>query len=269
MVGGSGVLAAWQGAASAANLSAFVNNLVSTMQGLEFDGLDLDWEPIARADQPALLALVMALRAKVPGALITMPVNFVTGAADPWYAQVAPYLDQMNIMSYGMADAWPGWMSWHSAALGGESSTYPTSVSSNAAAYAAAGVPKSKIGIGIGFYGSCWTGVTGPRQNIGSGKIVANDNVMSWAHIASAYFSTAAYHWDDAAKAGYLSFAQPAGPEGCSFVSYEDDASIAAKGQWARANGYGGAIIWTVNQGYVAATGTNPPLDSVKRAFLQ
>jgi chitinase len=269
MVGGSGSQAIWRGAASAANLPAFVDNLIGAMQNLGFDGLDLDWEPLSSADQPLLLALVKALRAKAPAALLTAPIYFVTGSADPGYAQLAPYLDQMNIMSYGMAGAWPGWMSWHSAALGGESTLYPSSVSASAVAYAAAGVPKAKIGVGIGFYGTCWTGVTGPRQNVGGAKVVASDNVMSWSHIAGAYFSTAAYRWDDAAKAAYLSFPQAAGPEGCNFVSYEDDASIAAKGQWVRANGYGGTIIWTINQGYVASSATNPPLDAVKRAFLQ
>ena len=34
-----------------ANLPAFVDNLVGAMQALGFDGLDLDWEPIASADQ--------------------------------------------------------------------------------------------------------------------------------------------------------------------------------------------------------------------------
>jgi chitinase len=175
----------------------------------------------------------------------------------------------VNIMSYGRADAWSGWQSWHSAALGGETQAYPSSVSSSADSYAAAGIPKAKIGIGIGFYGSCWNSVTGPRQSTGSGKVVASDNVMTYAHLQSSYYSAGAYHWDDAAKVGYLSFPQATGPEACNFVSYEDDASIMAKGQWVRSHGYGGTIIWSVNQGYVAASGTNPPLDSVRRAFLQ
>ena len=167
-----------------------------------------------------------------------------------------------------LSDAWPGWQSWHSAALGGESSAYPSSVSSSANAYAAAGVPKGKIGIGIGFYGSCWSGVTGPRQSVSGARIVAGDNVMTLPHIDARYYSAAAYRWDESAKSGYLVFPQATGPEGCNFVSYENDASIAAKGQWVRDQGFGGAIIWTVNQGYDASSGTNPALDSVRRAFL-
>src|SRR5205085_9624788 len=79
MVGGAGSQAAWRGATS--NLPAFVDNLVGAMQALGFDGLDLDWEPIASADQPLLLALAKALRAKAPSAILTAPVYFVTGAA--------------------------------------------------------------------------------------------------------------------------------------------------------------------------------------------
>jgi hypothetical protein len=271
MVGGAGVQSLWQAASTPAVRPTLVQNILATMTSLGFDGVDLDWEPVAVADQPALLALAQALRTASPGIIITVPVTWVSASAgaDAWFAQLAPFVDQINLMSYQMADAWPGWQSWHSGALGGESATTPSSVSSSANAYAAAGVPKGKLGIGIGFYGSCWRGVTGPRQAATSASIAANDNVMTYAHIMSAYFSTAAYQWDAAASVGSLSFAAPQGPEGCTWVSYEDDASIAAKGQWVKANGFGGTIIWTINQGYIAASGTNPPLDAIKRAFLQ
>ena len=271
MVGGSGALAGWEGAASAGNRAKLVQNLLTTMQSLGFDGLDLDWEPVPDADKPLLLALAKDLRAASPGMLLTIPVTWVSayGGADGWYAQLAPSFDQINIMSYQMADTWPGWLSWHSGALAGESASYPSSVSSSANAYALVGIPKSKIGIGIGFYGSCWRGVTDPRQSLANGAVVAGDNVMTYAHIMASYHSAAAYHWDAAASAGSLSFAQQHGPEGCNWVSYEDDASITAKGQWVRANGFGGTILWSINQGYVASTGTNPPLESVKKAFLQ
>ena len=59
------------------------------------------------------------------------------------------------------------------------------------------------FGIGIGFYGSCWSGVTGPRQSVGSGKIIASDNVMSLAHINAAYFATAAEYAHGGYEADY------------------------------------------------------------------
>ena len=268
MIGGAGYLGGFQGAASAANRATFVANLVAARADLGFDGYDLDWEPVQDADKPALLALTQALRAADPAALITIPVDWAD-SGDTFYSTLAPSVDQINIMSYGMAGLWGGWDSWHFSALAGEGPSHPSSVSSRATAFAATGIPRSKIGIGIGFYGQCWQGVTGPRQPLTGASIVAGDGTMSYAKIMTSYWTATAYQWDAAASQGSLSFAAQTGPAGCTWVSYEDPASIQAKGAWVRANGFGGTIIWTVNQGYVAGSATNPPLDAVKAAFLQ
>jgi chitinase len=55
-------------------------------------------------------------------------------------------------------------------------------------------------------------------------------------------------------------------------VTYEDAQSIAAKGAWVKAQGLGGAIIWTINEGYVptASPGAqNPLLDAMRANFVQ
>jgi chitinase len=38
------------------------------------------------------------------------------------------------------------------------------------------------------------------------------------------------------------------------YISYEDEQSLADKGAFAKANGYGGIIVWTLQQGYLPAT---------------
>ena len=60
----------------------------------------------------------------------------------------------------------------------------------------------------------------------------------------------------------YLSHESPAGPAGCSFVSYEDQESIRAKGALVRELGLGGAMVWTTAQGHVgsAPAGARDPL---------
>lgn len=56
--------------------------VVALRKAVGYDGYDLDWEPVPPADEPALLALFRALRAADPGALLTMPVNWLaTGTA--------------------------------------------------------------------------------------------------------------------------------------------------------------------------------------------
>jgi chitinase len=263
MLGGSGQLGNYQAATSAANIDKFVTNLVTTMDNLGYDGIDVDWEPVNDADKPAVISLLSKLRAARPSMIITMPITWVgyNQAADPWYAQVAAIVDQMNIMSYEMAGNWSGWVTWHSAALYGQGTDHPSSISGNITQYTKLNIPASKIGIGLGFYGDCWRGPTAPLQPVGSG-VVAGDNTMTYAAIMATYYSAAAYHWDASARMGYLSFATQTGPQGCTFISYEDEASIAEKGAYVKSAGVGGAIIWTINQGRIssAPAGSQDPL---------
>ncbi len=275
MIGGAGTHDGWVGAASATHRAAFAASLVALMHDYHYDGLDLDWEPVDTADQPPLQALAQALRTMEPAIILTIPVGYVNAnfpTVEPFYATIAPLFDQMNIMSYGMAGPWSGWQSWHSSALQADSPTTPTSVVSSVNAYLAAGVPAARLGIGIGFYGSCWAPpVTAPRQALAGSTILADDNVMSFTNIMASYHAASAYHYDTAADAPYLSYTSAHGPQGCTFVSYEDETSVAAKGRYVRANHLGGAIIWTVNEGHVptAPAGMRDPLlTAIRAAFL-
>jgi chitinase len=272
MIGGAGAHDGFASAASPATRATFVSNLVSTMHAYGYDGLDLDWEPIDTADQAPFEALVRDLRAAEPRIVLTIPVMWVN-ANDPtvpsWYGAVAPLFDQMNLMTYGMAGAWEGWQSWHSSAVQGDGPSTPSSIDSSVRAFLAAGVPAAKLGIGVGFYGSCWSSpVTAPNQDLNGSMLAADDNVMTYAHIVASYYSASAYHYDAHADAPYLSFASPHGAENCTFVSYEDETSIAAKGRYVDAHGLGGGIIWAIHEGHIASApaGSRDPLLRAMRA---
>ncbi|HEY0778817.1 MAG TPA: glycosyl hydrolase family 18 protein [Gemmatirosa sp.] len=265
MLGGAGYHDALVNATSATYRATFVANLLRTLDSLRYDGLDVDWEPLNESDKPQLLQFFHDLRAARPALLITTPIGWVNAnlGADSWYAQVAPLVDQMNVMSYEMADNWGGWVSWHTAALYGDGPDHPSSVSSTINAYRAVGVPAAKLGVGIGTYGSCWRGTTAPLQTLAaSAGVVASDNAMSYANIVGQYYSAAAYHWDATARIGYLSFAAPTGPQQCAFVSYEDPRSAGEKGAYVAAQGLGGTIVWTLGEGHLpsAASGQQDPL---------
>ena len=158
------------------------------------------------------------------------------------------------------------------AALAGEGSDHPSAVSSSAARYRAAGVPAAKLGAGLGTYGQCWQGVNDMRQPLGgSAGVVAGDNVMTYATILSSYYNASYYKWDAAASMGYLAFPAATGPRGCTLVSYENPQSATAKGAWVKANGLGGAIVWTINQGHVgtAAAGQQDPITQALYTAMQ
>lgn len=275
MLGGAGEHAGWVGAASAAHRTAFVQNLVKLADDYGFDGFDLDWEPLDPADEPDAKALVQELRAALPNALLTMPVGWVNAnfpQVSSFYADVQGDLDQINLMTYGMAGAWGGWQSWHSAALDGAGGSTPSSIASSVAAYTSAGVAAAKLGLGIGFYGQCWSPpVSGPNQDLGGATVLADDNVMSYANILSSYYTASARTFDATAQVPYLGFASAKGPQGCTFVSYDDEESIAAKGAWAKGHGLGGTIVWTIGEGYVASNPQgqrDPLLEATAKAFL-
>ena len=276
MLGGAATRTGWVGAMSS-NRAAFEQNLLNLAKNYGFDGFDLDWEDFPTSDEPLMLALVQDLRKALPSTLITIPVGWLNANDNPLkasaiYATLAPLVDQLNIMSYGMAGPWGGWKTWHSAALGGDTPSTPSSVKSSIQGFLNAGVPAAKMGIGIGFYGSCWApGVTAPNQALGSATIVADDNVMSYRHIYETYLTPQVLQWDSTASATYLSFSSPHGPEGCTFVSYEDEKSITEKAKYVKSAGLGGAIIWTIGEGHLPslAPGKRDPLLTALGTGLQ
>ncbi|TSC32683.1 glycoside hydrolase family 18 protein [Corallococcus sp. Z5C101001] len=275
MVGGSGEHDGWVGAASDANRAKFVTRLLKAVDDFGYDGLDLDWEPVKQEDRPNLLALVKALRQARPNMLLTFPIHWINtnfpDDADPWFARLAPYFDQMNLMSYEMIGAWDGWKSWHTSALRGEQGLHPTSIASSLELWVQAGIPKAKLGMGIPFYGLAWRHITGPYQPFTDwSDYVGGDNSFTYKKILR-YSKQGTYRWDAKAQASYVTFAPDKQVEDgtVTWISYDSPQAIAAKGAFVKQEGYGGTILWTLNQGCTdPATGDNPLLDAVKKAFL-
>ncbi|MBI5489129.1 MAG: hypothetical protein HY905_17470 [Deltaproteobacteria bacterium] len=275
-VGGGETHDAWAAAAADELRAGFVAALVRWARDEHgFDGLDLDWEPMRQADHDDFRSLAEDLRAAWPEAILTVPVvhhNVNLVAIDPFWAKVAPLFDRIDIMSYGMAGEYPGWLSWHASALHGAVHDSPTSIADSVEAYLAAGVPAAKLGIGIGFYGVCYTPpVAGPREELRGGRIAAADVDMSYRNIMTRYFESEAWRWDDEAKSPYLSFVEPKGPMGCGYISYEDARSIAERAAYVKAKGLGGAIVWSIEQGYLPREeegARDPLMDALAACFL-
>ena len=242
-----------------------------------YDGIDIDWEGGPSTDDALILDLVQRLRAALPAAILTMTAGSINNNIAPTdlsslFAAAAPSVDQINLMTYGMSGAYSGWKSWHSSPLHwNDDSTTPTGIDDTVARYVAAGVPAAKLGVGAGFYGECYTSpVTAPHQALGSSTVIASDGAMSYRAIVSDYYSADASHWDTTAMVPYLTLSG-SNAQGCTYVSYEDARSIAAKGAWVKAQGLGGVIIWTINEGYLPDAGPgarNPLLDAMRTSFL-
>ena len=237
--------------------AAFVQNLVQFVSARGYDGIDVDMEPITPDDEPDFVAFVHALRtamkANNPKWLLTIPASGEPGDQPKLCAELQGDFDQINIQTYDLSGTWPGFKTWYNGSLYGEGKTWLPpirpfpNVAEKVGFYTAAGIPKSKLGIGIAFYGYVWSGANGPAQSIQGVKT----DTLAYSEIMDRDYLPGAYHWDSLAHAPYLSLGTAADP-GRKFVSYDDARLVKEKVSYARIHGLGGVIIWELSQGYRA-----------------
>ncbi len=290
-VGGSYTGPAFDNATSPANLTLFVRNIVDFMTVHGYDGVDLDIEPIENGTrfQQFVAALYAAMQAASQGSILTIAMG---PDEAPIIAPVQQYFSQINLMTYGMGGNWGGWVTWYNSPVytGGcifTSTLQPVpSIQQYVNETEAAGIPASKIGIGIEFYGAVWTGGAGvapPPQDIldeltGSVGDLAKGvsgpceswNYSSWSNYPSVRFDVPVYNitqaysgypvqWDSGAKESYISVTD--GPLN-KFISYDDAQAIQAKAQFVQQGGLGGVIIFELAGAY------NPSLPVDQRQAL-
>lgn len=242
-------------ASTDANRAVFVKNIIALADELSFDGVDIDWEPITEKDRPVLLALVKDLRAARPNFIITIPINWVVAdhtyeLSSEWFATLSQYADKLFVMTYSMAGPWAGWSVWHSAALKGESTKTPSSVASSVTYYLNAGVPKEKLGFGIGLYAECWRGPARRPGTVLPATYTDKIASLTLRYAQKAFYDKKSAKWDSIAKVPYLSFSKPKGDEQCEFVSFEDARSIREKTAYLKKQKLGGVIVWNLGTGY-------------------
>jgi chitinase len=257
-VGGWGADQGFVGATNSSHRTTFIHNLVALCQSRNYDGIDIDWEPVTSPSQFALFipALRDSMNARNPNWLLTIAAtegdNAIIGAKN--------YFDQINIMTYDMSGAWGGWVVWHNAPIYNGGYTFPSTGGPLPSAdgmvndYINAGVPASKLGIGMDFYGYVWRGVNSPRQDISTVSSVSGN--VAYCDLADTYniledSRPSTYRWDSAAQAAYLSI-DNSGTSNDYFVSYDDAQTAQAKINYVRTKGIGGMIIWELGGGYRA-----------------
>lgn len=310
MIGGTGSAPALAAAVGNTDVSAqaFAQQVSDFAQADGFDGVDLDWEGIyagangAPGDEVRLKNLAVALRARWPAMVLTVAMGWDQTGQAFWAGMTdgggAWLFDQFNVMTYDAANGWPEWVSWFHNALDDAATNRPSSIASALGKLAAVGVPRTRIGMGLPFYGSAWTlsagsGVYGPRQAMTANYNAATqgaDTTWTYKFIVDNYLKAydgpdpsvgggrtlpdgthTGYVFDAAAGVGYITGGTAGyarnGKTPITFLSFEDPASIAAKGAWLKANGYGGTIVWLLNEGATDTAGTNPLLSAVKAAF--
>jgi chitinase len=263
VVGGEGADTGLRIACSPKNLTHTIQALSSLVESYGYDGIDMDWEPFPAANAPLYAQAIQSLRKSLDGIAGRRSRPLVLSTAievdlndEPYMrsltenlAELSRYLDQINLMTYTMADPTNLPFVWHNSALyPARSSPKPGFRTPNAdgavRAFIAAGLEPSRLGIGINLHGYVWrsSDKSKPEDLSEPGKIwKARPEVseLTYDQLLSQYFNSSRYRWDNEAQVPYLRI-----PETGTFVSYEDGRSIRQKVAYVRSHQLGGIIIW-------------------------
>jgi chitinase len=226
-----------------------------------FDGIDIDWEypaapgrtndfsPDDTANFTALLAeFRKQLDAVRPGLLLTIAAP----AGQDKYSKmelgkIANSLDFINLMTYDFHGAWETTTNFH-APLFKPTGDPSTGVAANYFAdfavqdYLRAGVPASKLVLGLPFYGRGWTGVAN-----------VNNGLFQTGTPAPATFDAGV---DDYKKLsvlpGFTKFRDNGSKalwifNGSTFWTFDDPTSLGVKTTYIKTNGLGGAMIFSLD----------------------
>jgi len=263
-VGGAGTVSAFRSATAPATLAFFITNLTNFLALFNYDGIDIDWEPLATADTNQFMSFVLALRA----ALDQFPTEkLLTAAVEaypapgvlPMFANLQSRFDQINVMTYVLSGPYPGWITWFTGSIFDGDLYFPGTTrlvpSANGAItnFIGHGISRGKLAIGIYFSGDVWFGGDGtanggvafPRQSWSKQPTVSN---ISYHEVMDLFFQNNRYRWDDAAQAAYLTIDNPGTND--MFISYEDEHTCQVKVAYARNQYLGGVMIFELGNGY-------------------
>ena len=239
------------------------------------DGIDIDWEypGVTERDGKAydkrnFTLLLQSIRDSLNNlsqqtgrkylltAAVSASKSYMTHIE---WSQVIRLLDAINLMSYDFHGSWNSETGHNSPLFATAKDDSPMHVDGAVQTLMKTyGVPASKINIGAAFYGrSMKTQETPDLMSATTGKV---DSVIFQEDEGSPQFynivkSKFAFeeHWDDYAKVPYLTGKHDIN----TFVSYDNQRSIAIKGHYIRAKKLRGAIVWEMTGDCIQTEGNS------------
>jgi chitinase len=230
---------AFQTSTSPGLIADFVANIVKFVNRYGYDGVDIDWE--RNVDGAQCARLFRLLRQALPGKVIAADMNnnseSVSAAAQAWSS-----LDQLNIMCYDMDSPGNGY-SWYNAPLFQNGNARLMTCEWRVNPFLKAGVPASRIGIGIPFYGRRWRGVD---KALVHGDFSASTVLYRELITDPMRWQPQYRFYDERYKSNYLSI--PALNEFDSYTGVEAIRDIAA---WVKSKGFGGVMTYSLHYEYL------------------
>lgn len=241
----------------------FANNAVALLKKHKLDGLDIDWEYPAQigagnifraADKQNFTLFLKALRDRLDeqGKTDKRPASnhyLLTAATGGDTAFVSHtelgnaqrYLDYVNIMTYDLYHGNDKVTGHHSPLNQSAKGDHSRNSSADAVeGHIRAGVPASKIVLGIPFYGRGW-GEVKDQDNGLFQPATGEHSFISHDELVAKYINKNGFvrYWDADAKAPYLWNSTTK-----TFISYADAESFGPKIAYVKAKGLAGVMFW-------------------------
>ncbi len=253
----------------------FAQSCVQFMQQHHLDGIDIDWElPVSGGmpgnvhrpeDKQDFTALLGELRKQLDTLGAQDGQHYLLTVAAPIgpsqyknieLTAIPQYLDWINLMAYAFYTASSPVTNFNAPLYASSTDPAPTSkrtsLNGDAAvrAYLAAGVPASKLVLGVPFYGRGWQAAAdvnhglyqadnGPATDSGLPRGTWSDGAISYGSLEKYYLGHYQRYWQDETQEPWLYDAQSG-----IFITYEDPQSLGAKADYIRTHTLGGIMIW-------------------------
>lgn len=267
----------------------FVKSAIDFVEKHQLDGFDLDWEyPTQRGgaseDRNSFSLLVKELRAEANSRgrsdiILSAAVTANALTIGPTYdvAEISKHLDFINVMAYDLHGSWEKKANHH-AALNPhaceDSSEQHLNLKSAMKSWVDNGAPRCKLNLGLPSYGrsfelaapssSCevCTAAIGPYQ---PGNYVGESGFLPYSEICRNILEKS---WK---VCNSPSQEVPFIVNGKLWVGYDDPASLINKVNWAKSEGFGGVMLWSIetddNLG-LCQLGRFPLCNAIKNAWF-
>ncbi len=248
-------------AATEANRITFADSLVDFIVKYGFDGVDIDWEyPVSgglstnsnRPEDKYNFTLLMKTirerldaRGKIDGKSYLL--SFAGGAGSGYIRntelnKLSQYVDYATVMTYDIHGSWEPYTNFNAPLYVNDPvQPYQISVDSSIQSWLQACFPKNKLVMGVPFYGYVYNAAGSNNQ--GLYQTYSGASSISYGTLAAYYLNNPDYkqYFHSGSKVPWLY-------NGSTFITYENEQSMAEKAKYIEEKGLQGAMIWELSQ---------------------
>lgn len=242
--------------------SVFADSCVEFIVKYGFDGVDIDWEyPVSGGlpsntrrpeDKYKFTLLMEKIREKLDAKGQSDGRHYIltfAGSPSNGYinntelVKLSRYVDYANLMTYDIHGIWDGYTDFNAPLYNNSDNSpqYKHSVNTGINIWLNSGFPPEKTVMGVPFYGYIYKSLE--NRNSGLYQNYADGSAISYADIANNYLNNPEFK-----RYFHLESMVPWLFNGSTFISYEDEQSIALKSQYIKSKKLAGAMIWELSQ---------------------